>query len=55
VQQGVLGLGGLEARVELGLVGDEGGGEVRGEDAVGGEEVWSAKCVSLKSTGRNVR
>lgn len=40
VQQGVLGLGGLEARVELGLVGDEGGGEVRGEDAVGGEEVW---------------
>lgn len=42
VQQGVLGLGRLQAGVELGLVGDEGGGEVGGEDAVGWEEVWSA-------------
>lgn len=41
VQDGVVRLGRLQAGVEEGLVGCEGGGEVGGEDFAGGEEVRS--------------
>lgn len=45
-QEGVLGLRGLQACVEEGLVRGEGGGEVCGEDILGGEEM-GAEDVSM--------
>lgn len=46
VQEGVLRLGCLQARVELGLVRGEGGVEVRGEDGFWGKEVGAVKGLA---------
>lgn len=42
-----MGLGGLELGVEEGLVGGERGGEMRGEDVLGGEEMGSNIGINM--------
>lgn len=39
----------MEARVEQGLVGGEGGGEMGGEDFFGGEEMGSMKMLIISN------
>jgi hypothetical protein len=44
-EEGILRLRRLKAGVELGLVGDEGGGHVRSEDSIGRKEMGPLRSV----------